>query len=283
MTHKSLLTISLLLLTILSGCALSSCTYKKGSKTKSQQEVHFSDFTAINANRGVDLEITQGAEYAVSVIAPEKYMDDVKIEQQGETLYITLEKDHASLINIDKDITVRISMPHITQVDLSGGTEAHFIGAFEAPTFSAHLSGASEVENLSISAEEVRIEAYGASDFSGSVRATRSTIDLSGASDLSIVAQQIGQLTMQLSGSSDAEIDGSITNLTASLSGSSEIDGESLSVSDLDLSMSGASSVEIRNSGSLRYSIDGASKLVVYGSPKVLDSKSDRSSSVQML
>ena len=51
-----------------------------------QQEVNFRDFTAINANRGINLEITQGAEYSVSVSAPEKYMDDVKVEQKGETL-----------------------------------------------------------------------------------------------------------------------------------------------------------------------------------------------------
>lgn len=246
-----------------------------------QQEVNFRDFTAINANRGINLEITQGAEYSVSVSAPEKYMDDVKVEQKGETLYISLKKDGERLFDND-NITVQITMPYITQIDLAGATEAYFIGHFEAPLFSAHLSGSSEIEDLSIVADEMRIEATGASEVSGTLQATRAMIDLSGASELDAIANQIGQMTMQLAGSSEANLKGSISNLQATLTGVSEIDGDELAVSDLDISLSGAASAEIRNSGTLRYKLAGASELTIYGSPKVLDSQSDRSSTVEI-
>ena len=87
---------------------------------------------------------------------------------------------------------------------------------------------------------------------------------------------------MQLAGSSEANLKGSISNLQATLTGASEIDGDELAVSDLDISLSGAASAEIRNSGTLRYKLAGASELTIYGSPKVLDSQSDRSSTVEM-
>ncbi len=247
----------------------------------SQQEVNFTDFTAINANRGLDLEITQGAEYSVSVSAPEKYMDDVQIEQKGETLYISLKQDVKYPFDSD-DITIHISMPHITKIDLAGATEACFIGRFEAPQFTAHLSGSSEIDDLTIKANEVSIEASGASEVSGTVQAKRAMVNLSGASDVDLIVNQLGQMTMQLSGSSQAELKGAIANLQATLSGSSEIDGEELTVSDLDLSLAGASSAEIHNSNNLRYKLAGASQLTIYGSPKVLDSQSDRSSSIRM-
>ena len=107
-------------------------------------------------------------------------------------------------------------------------------------------------------------------------------INLSGASDLDLLANQLSQMTMQLAGSSEAEIKGAVTNLQATLAGASEIDGEELTVSDLDIFLAGASSAEIRNSGNLRYKLAGASELTIYGSPKVLDSQSDRSSSIEI-
>lgn len=281
MAHKSILTSSLLLLVVLCGCCTSSCVYKKGSKAMTQQEVNFRDFTAINANRGVDLEITQGAEYSVSVSAPEKYKDDVKIEQKGETLYISLQQDVKYPFDSD-DITIYITMPYITKMDLAGATEACFIGQFEAPQFTAHLSGSSEIEDLAIVADEVSIEALGASELSGTIQAKRAMVNLTGASELDLIVNQLSQMTMQLSGSSSSELKGAITNLQATLSGASEIDGEELAVSDLDLSLSGASSADIRNSGTLRYNLSGASELTIYGSPRVLDSQSDRSSSIEM-
>lgn len=246
-----------------------------------QQEVNFRDFTAINANRGVDLEITQGAEYSVSISAPEKYKDDVKIEQKGETLYISLQQDVKYPFDSD-DITIHITMPYITKMDLAGATEACFIGQFEAPQFTAHLSGSSEIEDLAIVADEVSIEASGASELSGTIQAKRAMANLTGASKLDLIVNQLSQMTMQLSGSSSSELKGAITNLQATLSGASEIDGEELAVSDLDLSLSGASSADIRNSGTLRYKLSGASELTIYGSPRVLDSQSDRSSSIEM-
>ncbi len=246
-----------------------------------QQEVNFRDFTAINANRGVGLEITQGAEYSVSVSAPEKYMDDVQIEQKGETLYISLKQGVKQPVDSD-DITIYITMPYITKIDLAGASDACFIGQFEAPQFTAHLSGSSEIEDLAIVADEVSIEASGASELSGTVQAKRAMANLAGASELDLISNQLSQMTMQLSGSSSAELKGAITNLQATLSGASEIDGEELAISDLDLTLAGASSAEIRNSGSLRYKLAGASELTIYGSPRVLDSQSDRSSSIEM-
>ena len=269
MTYKSVLTSSLLALAILLGCGISSCTYKKGSTTMAQQELNFKDFTAINANHGIEFEITQGAEYSVSVSAPENYMDNLKIEQEGETLYVSLVNKGKRLLDTD-DITVHITMPYISQIDLAGAAEACFLGRFETPQFIAHLSGSSN------------IEATGASEVSGTVQATRAMINLSGASDLDLLANQLSQMTMQLAGSSEAEIKGAVTNLQAMLAGASEIDGEELTVSDLDISLAGASSAEIRNSGNLRYKLAGASELTIYGSPKVLDSQSDRSSSIEI-
>ena len=107
-------------------------------------------------------------------------------------------------------------------------------------------------------------------------------VNLSGASDVDLIVNQLSQMTMQLSGSSQAELKGAIANLQATLSGSSEIDGEELTVSDLDLSLAGASSAEIHNSNNLRYKLAEASQLTIYGSPRVLDSQSDRSSSIRM-
>lgn len=281
MTYKSTLTSSLLALAIFLGCGISSCTYKKGSTTMAQQELNFKDFTAINANHGIELEITQGAEYSVSVSAPENYMDNLKIEQEGETLYVSLVNKGKRLLDTD-DITVHITMPYISQIDLAGAAEACFLGRFETPQFIAHLSGSSNIEDLTVVADEVSIEATGASEVSGTVQATRAMVNLSGASDLDLLANQLSQMTMQLAGSSEAEIKGAVTNLQATLAGASEIDGEELTVSDLDIFLAGASSAEIRNSGNLRYKLAGASELTIYGSPKVLDSQSDRSSSIEI-
>ena len=44
-----------------------------------EQDLNFKDFTAVNANHGIELEITQGAEYSVWVFDYNIYRDYLKI------------------------------------------------------------------------------------------------------------------------------------------------------------------------------------------------------------
>lgn len=278
---------SLLLVTFYS-CLLIGCSCKKKLFwDETPKETNFSAFTAIKVNCGIGLVITQGKDYKVSIIAPQKALKDVRIKQCNETLYITmpkkLSKERHLLGLAPKDITVQIMMPYITQIDLAETSEATFIGNFEAAQFSAVLSEASKIDDLSISANKILIKSSGSSAFSGVIRAKHGAINMVGASKLDLIADQIGILTMRLSGSSKANILGSASSLTAKLFGVSQLNGEQLAIPNLDIALMGTAKAAVFNSESLCYRLNGASQLIIHGSPKILEAKKYGSSKVEIL
>lgn len=169
----------------------------KGSGVPKTENRNISGFEAIKASGAVQVEVTAQKDFAVEVEADDNLLGHVKTEVNGNTLKIYSE----GKISTKSAIKVRISMPEIKAVYISGASNAivtnvksdnltlEASGASkikvdgEAKTLVSEASGASGIDAENLSAENANVEANGASKTT--VSATNELkADASGASTI---------------------------------------------------------------------------------------------------
>lgn len=214
-------------------------TYRK---SKSQTT---SSFTKIQLSGVVNVELTQGSECSVKVV-PESAADQIKIEIKGGTLFVSNEHEKKGPKESHEDVTVKVSIVKLDGLNLEGATSLKSMNQ--------------------IIAEDVSLEASGASDLKLDLKAHGLTTDFSGASDVMI------------SGSSDrANID---------ISGAADADLKDFSAKNAVIDNSGAANLEISISESLKIDASGASTTyykVSSGSEKIsIDAETSGSATVKI-
>ena len=197
-----------------------------------------SDFTRIEAGDAFDIEITQDQNFYVAATGDEKDLDDLKIRVKDDKLVIDIDNLFRRRLRKNKGIKIKITMPELTALDISGATSVLADG-FEADNFEIDLSGSANLD-LDIEAENLEVEMSGSSDLDLTGASEMSIIDMSGASSLSAYDFDATGMKIETSGASSAEI----------------------SVSeDLDINSSGASSIRYKGTPQLHPKTSGASSI----------------------
>lgn len=161
-------------------------------------------------------------------------------------------------------LAVDIYLPSLASLDASGATSVVFEGAFEMPSLSIDGSGATKISGLELKAGAL-------------------SIDLSGASKLNISTLQAHKFSLELSGASKVDAEGEVKVFDCDLSGASKCTLSSLNCTEANIQSSGASKVLLGEVDVLSYSLSGASKLEVKGSPRVRSAESSGASSVNIV
>ena len=199
----------------------------------------YSDFTGVSVGWGMRLDITQSSSYSVQVTGDLDDLDDLKVAKRGKTL--TFEMDRHFGWTRRGRISVEISMPTLTELDLSGGSVAHITMDIGGKSFAAHLSGGSSLE--------------------GDLRCADVSFDLSGGSEVGVT--------------------GAAHNLELDGSGGSEFKLREFSVANVTVDMSGGSEAVVNMEGSLRASQSGGSELTYYGHATVEENESSGGSKIR--
>jgi hypothetical protein len=199
------------------------CSVLAGQTTKNYD---FKDFESVSVGYGMRVNISQSDSYSIKVEADERDFKYLRVEKVGSGLEFYIDKNgyhRRDEINID------ITMPSLTDINLSGGSIGKIRMDVHSKNFDCDLSGGSILK--------------------GSLNCADIDIDLSGGS----------QLTLDGSGR-DVEIDGS---------GGAIFHLGDFSVKDADISLSGGSIVSINMNGTLNASQSGGSQITYYGSAKI--------------
>ena len=205
--------------------------------------MEFSGFTAIEAASAFELEISQGETYSVEVDVDERLRDAVRISQEGGTLHIGMEPFRALWPFGQGKRRVRISLPVLEAIELSGATRAT-AGDFKSDhDFRASLSGASRLQ--------ARIEA--------------------------------AAVSLDASGASHCTLRGAGTKVALDASGASRLELAEFTAPDATVELSGASSAAVRATEQLAYNISGASRLSYAGGPRIARGQSTGASSTSTL
>jgi hypothetical protein len=147
-------------------------------------------------------------------------------------------------------LEVRIAMPVLNKLRLSGATRSIVRGFSSQESFALNLSGSSRLE-IDMEAGETNLEISGASKVNGSMK--------------------VGNAEFTLSGASRAELSGSANNVVLSAWGASKLELADFVLNDTDIHLKGASRATINVNGKLDLDMSGASKLDYVGNPTLRD------------
>jgi hypothetical protein len=186
----------------------------------------------------VDAVVVQGSPPRVEITINENLRDYLRVRSAGGRLEVGMQDgyDYQRLV-----LDVRVTVPSLSAIELSGASQAHLEGLERAPVprFAATASGASHL--------------------SGGVVTDRLDLELSGASEADL-SGSTRELSLEASGASHATLD----RLPATLA-SVELSGASHAAvwvdSEVHGQASGASTLVVRGSASTNIETSGASSV----------------------
>lgn len=230
-----------LLLTLVT--IVSAVSAQKVISDPNVEKRNVSGYHAISVSAGIDLYLSQGSE-SVAVSASEvKYRDRIRTEVVNGVLKIGYESN--SHINIDwrndRKMKAYVSYKNLDHLTASGGSDIDVDGAITVPMLKLRLSGGS--------------------DFGGKV--------------------EVNDLTVEVSGGSDLDISGSVKNMEIDASGGSDFKGYGLASEFCKLEASGGSDVYVTVRKELTVDASGSSDVYYKGEAKVMNVRSNGSSSIK--
>jgi hypothetical protein len=221
-------------------------------------------FTSIRVSNAIELFISQSNKTEVAVSAKsDEYRNRIITEVVGGTLIIRMADKYSKWWkwgNEDNRIKAYVSVNELYAITASGATNTKIVNG--------------------LTAEKLKINLSGASDFKGDIKAGTLMTELSGASNFKGTVQA-GAFSVRGSGACDIEVAGSGDDLIVDVSGASSVKMYDYLVKGASLDASGASSIKVNVSGMLKVNAIGASSIDYKGAASIKDMKSSGASSVR--
>jgi hypothetical protein len=198
-------------LTLLSGCLT-------GSGRLETKSFALADFDSVEIDRDVQLDVTRGDAFSVSITADDNLWGALEVSREGTILRIKLPSDQ-----LLSNVTLRaaVTMPALVSLHASGDSHARLAG-FDVST-----------------APRLDLDASGGSGIEGAVNTDAMSLHLSGGSHATLTGTA-ASAAIDGSGGSDAGLDG-LTAQKASVSLSGNSSGAIVVVGGLDYDLSGGS------------------------------------------
>ena len=194
---------------------------------------HFTGFTEVEVQDGFQLELIQSSAFSIKITADDNVHEYVNIEKEGNSLSISLLND---LFGCNSCTTIaEVTMPDLTKLELSGGSQANISGFNTSNNLSLELSGGSQL-NGDITFNTADFNLSGGSQINLEGAGDTLIIDGSGGSQLDLELLPIDNIDIALSGGGKADIN-VISTLSVNLSGGSQVNyiGQP-TLGDIDLS-----------------------------------------------
>jgi hypothetical protein len=194
-----------------------------GQNTKNYD---YKDFQTVSVGYGMKVDISQSDSYSIKVEADERDFEYLRVEKDGDELKFYIDKHSYHRRN---EINIEITMPSLTEINLSGGSIGKMSMDVQSKNFDCDLSGGSILN--------------------GFLKCSNIDFNLSGGSIVTLEGR-----------GRNAEIDGS---------GGAVFHLKDFSASDADISLSGGSVVSINMNGTLNASQSGGSQITYYGKANI--------------
>ncbi|HEX2867009.1 MAG TPA: head GIN domain-containing protein [Ignavibacteriales bacterium] len=182
----------------------------------------YKDFNKVEAGYGMHVQITQGNNYSVEVKASKRDFEHLKVDKHGRTLEFTMK---GWFTRRQDEITINITMPKLTAMQLSGGSKGMITMDNTSDNFKAELSGGAKLK--------------------GRLKCANASFDLSGGSWVSL--------------------EGTGKNLSVDGSGGSSFKLKDFKVTNVNSELSGGSEAEVNMNGKLNADQSGGSRIIYYG------------------
>jgi len=232
------------------------------SVTAAKQQRNVKAFTAIENNCSIDLIITQGDEYGITVIAPEKYMNKITTEVKANTLVIDL---HGNVYSTE-EFVIHITAVSLNEITLEGSGDAEIEGIFHAETLFIELQGSGDFEgDLNVKDLEVTLHGSGDAEISG-VNNSLEVVQ-HGSGDFEGDNLHLGKAYFSIQGSGDAEVSGTAAMMTLTQSGSGDFDGRSFEVKAAKIRKTSSGEADVFITETVDAKLSGSGDLSIKGKP----------------
>jgi hypothetical protein len=189
-----------------------------GSGHTQTQQIALTDFSAISAGNGFQVQITQSNTYSVKITADDNLFDYILVDKTGSTLSIRL-KPNAGFTT--STLRAEVSMPDLTTVQLSGGAGCNAQNINLTHDFTADLSGGARLTMTGQASNLTTTLSGGSQLYMHDFAVYNAHVDFSGGSQGTINTN--GTLNATLSGGSHLSYTGNPTLGTIDTSGGSSI------------------------------------------------------------
>ncbi|MGE0590731.1 MAG: DUF2807 domain-containing protein [Cyclobacteriaceae bacterium] len=206
------------LIVIALASVIASCTINEdpGPIQYNEQPFAVTDFDRLDIGDAMYVTVTRGNLYSVQARGDRRNLDDLEVSKVGNTLVARFSKNR----NRKHTTYINISMPELVSANFYGATTSAISG-FETESFSMNLSGAS-VSQLDIVANESSFILSGASNLSLSGSSAKVSVNISGASLYKAYNLEAEDVDVNASGASHGYVRANHT-LVAEASGASSI------------------------------------------------------------
>ncbi|PKK37389.1 hypothetical protein BWI96_05825 [Siphonobacter sp. SORGH_AS_0500] len=211
-----------------------------------QQARSVGNFTAIQANSGIDLYLTQGNSNSLKLEVKGYEEKEVITEIKDGTLMLKIDRNRpwGSWGGSGRSVKAYISFKTLEKLRASGGSDVYSQNQWSVKDLTMDLSGGSDAK-VELKAEHLVITAGGGSDayLKGSAGVFEAVA--SGGSDIKASGFKAGIVRVKASGGSDAHVHAD-EEITAEASGGSDIN-YSGNAKEVGIRKSGGSDVNRRN------------------------------------
>lgn len=175
--------------------SFSFCNRIVGSGIAKTEQRDIGDFQKVDVSGAVNVEVFADKDFAVSVEADDNLLGQIKTELDGDTLKVYSK----GWFSPKTKITVKISMPKLEEVEVSGASNVT-ASNLKNENLEVNLSGASKLK-IDGKTTNAKFDVSGASKFDGeNLEIENAEIDNSGAS--SVLVSVTKNLTADTSGAS---------------------------------------------------------------------------------
>jgi len=187
-------------------------------KDLKSKDVKISEFHSVEVSSGIDLYITSGKSDIATIKTKEKYLDEVIVKNEGNTLVVKLK---GSFHFVRGPIKVFVKADNLQSVRSSGGSDVYCEDGINCETLNIVSSGGSDVK-MTVNAQSINIDSSGGSDVILKGTAVNCSVECSGGSDVLISKLITENCTVNSSGGSDAIVYAS-KSITVNASGGSDV------------------------------------------------------------
>jgi len=169
-----------------------------------RKNIDADDFTAVSFGVAGDLTIEQGSTFKVVLEGDEKLLDEIEVKVRDNRLLIRKPNWRRAM---NKRLTVRITMPEIEGISVSGSGGVSNKGAFNCDELSLKVSGSGHIDIDELSADILDIGISG----SGGVKlegkgADKADISISGSGGVRAADFRLERVDIGVSGSGGCKL-----------------------------------------------------------------------------
>jgi hypothetical protein len=212
------------------------------------REYEYKNYSRVKIGWAFLVDVFQGKAYKISVTSDG--FQNIRVEMEGDTLSISYRGIPWMdwIATFGEKPSVRITMPDLDEIIVSGASEVKTVNFQSAHDFQARLTGASRLEVRNMAADNLHFNVVGAGKVTGDIKAS-------------------GGAQFELIGASSVDLTGSAGGLTLHSTGASHAELEKFAARSGDISLKGASTATVNLSDKMNASLSGASNLRWVGNP----------------